>query len=109
MTSKLKISLIILLVSFFSELHGQEMNNILEFLSLHPNKKAAERDSTIYPAKIILTPVITYAPETNIGIGVGMKSLFKMRGSGDETRTSNLPLSAQYTLTIVRYYWNLFF
>jgi len=98
MTSKLKISLIILLVSFFSELHGQEMNNILEFLSLHPNKKAAERDSTIYPAKIILTPVITYAPETNIGIGVGMKSLFKMRGSGDETRTSNLPLSAQYTI-----------
>jgi len=98
MPSKFKITITILFVFIFSGLKAQKLNNILEFLTLHPNKKAAERDSTIYPAKAIFTPVISYAPETNIGIGIGMKGLFKMKGSGDETRTSNLPLTGQYTI-----------
>jgi len=96
MTKSQKILSTILLFLFYSGLNGQE--KILEFLTLHPNKKAVERDSTIYPAKAIFTPVISYAPETNLSIGVGIKGLFKMRGSGDETRTSNLPLTAQYTI-----------
>lgn len=96
MTSSFKGSITILLLFFYTGLAGQE--KLLEFLTLHPNKKAVERDSTIYPAKAIFTPVISYAPETNLSIGVGIKGLFKMKGSGDETRTSNLPLTAQYTI-----------
>lgn len=98
MTTYLKISITLLLLAFFQGLSGQETNKILDFLTIHPNKKAVQKDSSIYPAKAIFTPVISYAPETNLSIGVGMKGLFKMRGSGDETRTSNLPLTVQYTI-----------
>jgi len=96
MSTTFKTSLTILLISFATELGGQ--SKILEFLTVHPNKKAVQKDSTIYPSKAIFTPVVSYAPETNLSIGVGIKGLFKMRGSGDETRTSNLPLTAQYTI-----------
>jgi len=67
-------------------------------LTVYPNKKAVASNSSIHPAKMIFTPVISYAPETNLSIGVGMKGLFKMRGSGPETRTSNIPLTVQYTI-----------
>ncbi len=96
MTTSLRVSLTLLLMFFVTGLAGQ--NKLLEFLTLHPNNRAVKKDSSIYPAKAIFTPVISYAPETNLSIGVGMKGLFKMRGSGDETRTSNLPLTAQYTI-----------
>jgi len=96
MTTSLKASLTLLILFLFTGLAGQ--GKLLEFLTIHPNKKAVQRDSSIYPAKVIFTPVISYAPETNLSIGVGLKGLFKMRGSGDETRTSNLPLTAQYTI-----------
>ncbi|MGB3181589.1 MAG: BamA/TamA family outer membrane protein [Cyclobacteriaceae bacterium] len=41
--------------------------------------------------------MVVYSPETSIGLGVGAKYLFKMPGSGDETRTSNMPISLIYT------------
>lgn len=80
------------------DLCAQNPDKLLEFLTFHPNKKAAEKDSTLYPAKAIFTPVITYTPETNLSLGLGIKGLFKMRGSGPETRTSNIPLTIQYTI-----------
>ena len=89
----------VLFFGFFPiESSAQNLEKVLEFLTVHPNNKAVEKDSTIYPAKAIFTPVITYAPETNLSFGIGMKGLFKVRGSGDETRTSNIPLSIQYTI-----------
>jgi len=96
MITTFKTALTLLLLSISIGLTGQ--NKILEFLTVHPNKKAVQKDSSIYPAKAIFTPVISFAPETNLSIGVGMKGLFKMKGSGDETRTSNLPLTVQYTI-----------
>lgn len=95
--SALIFSTIVLLFSG-GNAFGQGMEKVLNFLTVHPNKKAVERDSTLYLAKAIFTPVISYAPETNLSLGVGMKGLFKMKGSGDETRTSNLPLTVQYTI-----------
>lgn len=94
---------LILTIFFCTSLYGNEsyaqgIDNILNFLTVHPNKKAVERDSSLYPAKAIFTPVVSYAPETNLSLGVGIKGLFKMKGSGDETRTSNIPLTVQYTL-----------
>jgi len=92
--------LLFLLPLIFLPLGGnaQKMEHLVEFLTIYPNKKAVKRDSTVYPAKVIFTPVVSYAPETNLGFGVGMKSLFKMNGSGPETRTSNIPLTVQYTI-----------
>jgi len=77
---------------------AQNLENLIDFLTVYPNKKAVERDSTIYPTKLIFTPVVSYAPETNLSFGFGMKGLFKMKGSGSETRTSNIPLTTQYTI-----------
>ncbi|MEM9990348.1 MAG: BamA/TamA family outer membrane protein, partial [Bacteroidota bacterium] len=49
-------------------------------------------------AKAIFTPVVAYAPETSLSFGLGVKGLFKIKGSGAETRTSNIPLTLQYTI-----------
>lgn len=91
----------ILIFSFLllsSEIKAQAFDKLIEFLTIHPNKKAVALDSTVYPAKAIFTPVLSYAPETNLSFGVGMKGLFKLNGSGPETRTSNMPLTLQYTV-----------
>ena len=77
---------------------AQAFEKLIELLTVHPNKKAVEMDSTVYPAKAIFTPVISFAPETNLSLGIGMKGLFKLNGSGAETRTSNVPLTVQYTI-----------
>jgi len=69
-----------------------------DFFTIYPNKKAAAADSTLYKAKLVIAPVISYSPETSLGIGAGAKYLFKFRGSGEETRTSNMPVTLQYTL-----------
>ncbi|NQZ77365.1 MAG: BamA/TamA family outer membrane protein [Ekhidna sp.] len=80
------------------KLYGQTgVDKFIDWFTIHPNKRVAALDSTIYPAKIILAPLISYSPETSIALGVGAKWLFKMRGSGDETRTSNMPISLKYT------------
>ena len=51
-----------------------------------------------YPTRLVLAPIISYAPETNWGAGIGAKFLFKPRGASTDTRTSNIPVSFQYTL-----------
>lgn len=92
------IGFMLLLLTLPVAVEAQALDKIIDFLTVHPNKKAVERDSSIHPAKAILTPVVSYAPETNLGFGLGVKGLFKMRGSGPETRTSNIPLSLLYTI-----------
>jgi len=82
----------------FAQGVDSEFENFKEFFTLYPNKKEATQDSTLYKSKLILAPIISFAPETSLGIGVGAKHLFKFKGSGDETRTSNMPMTLQYTL-----------
>lgn len=76
----------------------KEFERFKELFTIYPNKKAVAKDSTLYKSKLIMAPIITYSPETSLGAGIGAKYLFKFKGSGDETRTSNMPLSVQYTL-----------
>ncbi|WP_010135270.1 BamA/TamA family outer membrane protein [Ochrovirga pacifica] len=76
----------------------EDFKKFKEFFTLYPNAKAAEKDSTLYKSKLIMAPIIGYSPETNFSLGVGSKYLFKFRGSGEETRTSNMPITIQYTL-----------
>ena len=77
---------------------AQGLDRFVEIFTLHPNREAAQRDSLLYPSKLILTPLVAFSPETNLEFGVGAKYLFKFRKSGPETRTSNMPLSLTYTL-----------
>ena len=63
-------------------------------------------DTTRFVNKVVLAPVASYEPTTSLGFGVGAKLLFKFRGSGEETRTSNIPLSVQYTLKNQFIFWS---
>lgn len=74
------------------------LDNFVETFTFYPNRKKVEQDSTLYLSKIITAPIVSYSPETNLGFGIGAKYLFKFNGSGDETRTSNMPVSFLYTL-----------
>lgn len=97
--SKLRSSFAMLFLFLLSfSVQAQVVEDIKEFFTFYPNKKAAERDSTIYPQKFIAAPVMSYSPETNFAFGTGAKYLFKFNGSGEETRTSNMPITLQYTL-----------
>lgn len=80
------------------DVKAQILDKLIDVLTVYPNQKAVSKDSTLYPAKMIFTPVVSYAPETSLSFGLGMKGLFKLRGSGPETRTSNIPLTVQYSI-----------
>jgi outer membrane protein assembly factor BamA len=70
----------------------------LDFFTFYLNKEKAKNNPDVYPAKMVVAPIISFSPITNLAFGAGIKNLFKMRGSGDETRTSNMPISLMYTL-----------
>jgi len=48
----------IFLISLPVSSEAQFLEKTLEFLTIHPNKKAVAKDSTLYPAKAIFTPVV---------------------------------------------------
>lgn len=45
-----------------------------------------------------MAPLAYYEPNTSLGLGFGAKLLFKPKGAGPDTRTSNLPIGISYTL-----------
>ncbi|WP_299049894.1 BamA/TamA family outer membrane protein [uncultured Polaribacter sp.] len=105
--SKITLKTTILLMTLFlciSFLRAQEkkkssgLDNFVETFTFYPNKNKVAQDSTLYLSKIITAPIISYSPETSLGFGLGAKYLFKFKGSGEETRTSNMPVSLLYTL-----------
>ena len=79
-------------------MQAQSLEKLAELITFYPNKKAVEKDSTLYLQKFIAAPVVTYSPETSLAFGTGAKYLFKFNGSGEETRASNIPMSIRYTL-----------
>ncbi len=95
---KISSVLFILMLGFFSSsLQAQEIiesiANIFEF-DIGPERT----DSTFKHAKMVLAPIVSFEPTTSWGFGIGSKFLFKPFGAGADTRTSNIPLSVQYTL-----------
>jgi len=103
-TKRLILALLIFMIAYPLVAQKEEIKrkNVVERLverfTLYPNKRRARQDTAIYPAKVILAPIISFTPETSLALGVGAKYLFKMPGSGEETRTSNIPISLQYSL-----------
>lgn len=97
-----RLLILVFLLLCTTNLVSQEKENtldkIVEYFTFYPNNKKVAKDSTLYSSKIITAPIIYYSPETSLGIGVGAKYLFKFKGSGKETRTSNMPISLLYTL-----------
>ena len=85
------------LILFPNFVQGQEfiekIANIFEF-DIGPERS----DSTSRHAKVVLAPIVSFEPSTSWGGGIGSKFLFKPFGAGPETRTSNIPISVQYTL-----------
>lgn len=92
-----RIFLLILSLFVSGSASAQFLDKLLDVFEYSLNEKAVQKDSTIYPATLVLAPIVSYAPETSWGFGVGAKFLFKFKGSGEETRTSNMPMSAVYT------------
>ncbi len=74
------------------------VEDLLELFEIELNKGVVARDPQRYPAKLVLAPIVAFEPATNWGAGVGAKILFKFKGAGEETRTSNMPISLLYTL-----------
>lgn len=85
-----------LLVLGSAQLSAQEfVERITKFFEFPVGK---HQDSTQFENKMVLAPVAIYEPATSLGLGIGAKLLFKPRGVGADTRTSNIPLSFTYTL-----------
>ncbi len=55
-------------------------------------------DTTRFQPRLVLAPIVYYQPNTSFGFGFGTRMLFKTRGAGPETRTSNIPIGISYTL-----------
>jgi len=71
----------------------EKLTKIFEF-NLGPERE----DSTFRRAKVVSAPIISFEPSTSWAFGIGSKFLFKPSGAGPDTRTSNIPISVQYTL-----------
>lgn len=55
-------------------------------------------DSTGFQTRIVLAPIAYFEPNTSLGFGFGANLLFKTKGAGPDTRTSNIPIGISYTL-----------
>ena len=102
LTKPIRTKLIFLLSVFTLSLFPQSVQSqeIIEKLArIFEFDIGKERpDSTFRHTKAVFAPVVTFEPSTSWGFGVGAKFLFKPFGAGADTRTSNIPLSIQYTL-----------
>lgn len=91
------IQLVLVLCILPESLHAQEflekITNIFEF-----DIGSEREDSTFRHSKVVIAPIVSYEPATSWAFGLGAKFLFKPFGAGADTRTSNIPISLQYTL-----------
>ncbi|WP_291721753.1 BamA/TamA family outer membrane protein [Bernardetia sp.] len=72
-------------------------DKIIDYVEFR-NKADVLEDSTRFRSKFVISPIVSYKPETSWGFGIGAKWLFKFKNASRETRTSNMPISALYTL-----------
>lgn len=92
-------STLLLFVLCFAPMKGSAQHFLGKVADFFEFDIGPERpDSSFRQAKVVLAPVLTFKPSTSLGLGVGAKFLFKPKGAGAETRTSNIPLSLRYTL-----------
>jgi len=83
---------IIIFLFHCSFVQSQNLDEWLEHLSINLNKNAVERDSALYPAKLVIFPQVTYNSQTGWYPGIAAKSIFNLGKSESDTRTSNISL-----------------
>jgi len=99
MNHSLKLSVLIFFLLYPLISQGQNFfDKALDFFIIPLNKDKVSQYPHTYPAKLVLAPVIAFEPATSWSGGIGAKILFKFKGADSRTRTSNLPISALYTL-----------
>lgn len=76
--------------------YGQEV--VEKVTTIFEHEIGKQKDTSHYHTKYVLAPIISYEPSTSLGVGIGSKLLFKFPKSFEETRTSNIPIAARYTL-----------
>jgi hypothetical protein len=103
-----RLIFILFIICLPTGVNAQTIEKVKKFFTFYPNSQAVARDSSIYEQKFILAPVMSYSPETNFSFGTGAKYLFKFNGSGEETRVSNMPITAQYTLNSQFFFYSGF-
>lgn len=89
--------LFILSVAMFPKLTAQGiLEKVTDLMEFNLGKPPA--DSNGFQTRVVLAPIAYYSPNTSLGFGFGANLLFKPRGAGADTRTSNLPIGISYTL-----------
>ncbi len=71
---------------------------VLIIITVAFNLNASVSDSSGFKTQILPLPIIAYTPETNLIFGATAFGQFKLRGSGLDTRASNIIASGTYTL-----------
>ncbi len=71
----------------------EKVTDLLEF-----NLGKPPVDTNGFQTRVVLAPIAYYEPNTSLGFGFGANFLFKPRGAGADTRTSNIPIRISYTL-----------
>ena len=87
--------LLLLLLGTCARAQGiiEKVADLMEF-----NLGKPPADSTAFQPRIVMAPIVYFEPNTSLGFGFGASLLFKPRGAGPETRTSNIPVGISYTL-----------
>ncbi|MFK8105207.1 MAG: BamA/TamA family outer membrane protein [Saprospiraceae bacterium] len=98
--TNLRISNILLIIALSFSANSVQAQEFIENLTkiFEFNIGPKRPDSTFRQAKVVLAPIVSFEPSTSWAFGVGSKFLFKPFGAGPDTRTSNIPVSVQYTL-----------
>ncbi|MFK8163015.1 MAG: BamA/TamA family outer membrane protein, partial [Lewinella sp.] len=71
----------------------EKVTDLMEF-----NLGKPPLDSNGFQTRVVLAPVAYFEPNTSLGLGFGANLLFKPKGAGAGTRTSNIPVGISYTL-----------
>lgn len=79
---------------------GVRAQNLLDMVTdlMEFNLGKPLTDTSRFQTKVVLAPIAYYEPLTSFGFGFGANLLFKPKGAGPETRTSNVPIGISYTL-----------
>jgi len=92
---RLSFFLVILLIPGRAQSQSllDKITGLMEF-----NLGKPPKDTAAFRTKVVLAPIVYFEPNTSFGFGFGANLLFKPKGAGPETRTSNIPIGISYTL-----------
>lgn len=72
------------------------LDKVVDLMEFNVGK--APEDTLAFQTKVVFAPIVYFEPNTSFGFGFGASLLFKPKGAGPETRTSNIPVGISYTL-----------